>query len=120
VPDDLNPLEDILRFHAQKFRGAPDAARVAQLARTAKRIPAPLMDDLVALVIQLDDVELVGNDMALHIVEVAHCDARYTDAVEFASALRARLRRYVRLPEVAKAAREGFRKRIGRWRMAGI
>ena len=32
--------------------------------------------------------------------------------------LRSRLRLYVRLPEVAEAAREEFRERVGWWRMA--
>jgi hypothetical protein len=89
VADDPNPLEDILRFHAEKFRGAPYAARVARLARTAARIPASLLDDLAALILQLDDVQLVGNDVAFQLVEVGFCDARNADAVEFASALRA-------------------------------
>jgi hypothetical protein len=118
VTDDPNPLENILRDHAARFRGAPYASRVARLAKTAKRIPAPLLDDLATLITQLDDVELVGNDVALHVVEVAYCDARYADAVEFVSALRSRLRRYVRSPQVAEAAREDFRKRIGWWRTA--
>ena len=68
--------------------------------------------------IQLDDTELVGGDIAIHLVEIGYCNARYHDAIDFASALRSLLRRYVRLPEVAEAAREDFRKRIGWWRMA--
>ena len=48
-----------------------------------------------------------------HLVEVVYCDARYADAIDFASALRSRLRRYVRLPEVAEAAREEFKERVG-------
>jgi hypothetical protein len=84
----------------------------------AARIPAPLLDDLAGLVVQLDDAELVGGDIAIHLVEVGYCDARYADANDFASALRVRLQRYVRSPEVAEAAREDFRKRIGWWRMA--
>jgi hypothetical protein len=118
VADDPNPLEDIFRFHAGKFRNAPGAARVARLAKTAKPIPAQLLDDLSALVIQLDDTELVGGDIAIHLIEVGFCGARYANAVEFASALRTRLRRYVRSPELAVAAREEFRERIGWWRMA--
>jgi hypothetical protein len=70
------------------------------------------------LVAQLDDVQLVGNDIAIHLIEVGFCDARYADAAEFASALRSRLRRYVRSPDVAEAAREDFRRRIGWWKMA--
>ena len=118
MADDPNPLEEILRFHAEKFRGSPYAGRVARLARTAKRIPAPLLDDLATLITQLDDVQLVGNDLTIHLIEVGFCDARYADAVEFASALRARLRRYVFLPEVAEAERKDLRERIGWWRMA--
>jgi hypothetical protein len=72
-----------------------------------------LLDDLSALVIQLDDTELVGGDIAIYLVEVAYCNVRYADAIEFASALRSRLWRYARSPEVAEAAREDFRKRIG-------
>jgi hypothetical protein len=102
---------------AEKLRHAPYASRVARLAKTAKRIPAPLLDDLETLIAQLD-VQLVGNDMAIHLIEVAHCDARYADATELASALRSRLRRYARLPEVAASAREDFKKRIGWWRLA--
>ena len=65
MADDPNPLEDILRFHAEKFQDAPSAARLARLAKTAKHILAPLLDDLAALLIQLDDTELVGGDIAL-------------------------------------------------------
>jgi hypothetical protein len=77
-----------------------------------------LLDDLEALVIQLDDTELVGGDIAIHLVEIGYCNARYHDAIDFASVLRSRLRRYVRSPDVAEAAREDFRKRIGWWKMA--
>jgi hypothetical protein len=84
----------------------------------AARIPEPLLDDLTSLILQLDDVELVGNDIALHIVEIGYCDVRYHDAIDFASALRSRLRRYVRAPQVAEAAREEFKERVGWWRMA--
>jgi hypothetical protein len=118
VADDPNPLEDIFRLHAERFRDAPGAARVARLARTARRIPASLLDDLAALVIQLDDTELVGGDIAIHLVEIGYCNARYHDAIDFASALRTRLQRYVRNPEVAIAARAEFRERVAWWRMA--
>jgi hypothetical protein len=118
MADDPNPLEEILRFHAEKFRGSPYAGRVARLARTAKRIPAPLLDDLATLITQLDDVQLVGNDLTIHLIEVGFCDARYADAVEFASALRTRLQRYIRSAQVAEAAREDFRERVGWWKMA--
>jgi hypothetical protein len=118
MADDANSLETILSDHAVRFRAAPYASRVARLSKTAKRIPATLLDDLATLITQLDDLQLVGNDMAIHLIEVGFCDARYADATEFASALRSRLRRYVRLPEVADAAREDLRERIGWWRMA--
>jgi hypothetical protein len=102
VARDPNPLEDILRFHTEKFRNAPGAAGIARLARTAARIPAALLDDLATLDHRLDDVQLVGNDVSIHVIEVGFCDARYADAVELASARRARLRRYVREPSEAR------------------
>ena len=108
----------MLASMAPFFRDARGAARVARLAKTAARIPEPLLYDLATLITQLDDVQLVGNDMAIHLIEVGFCEARYADAVEFASALRSRLRRYVRSPQMAEAAREEFRERVGWWRMA--
>jgi hypothetical protein len=104
-------LDRIFALFAEQLPDAPGASRLARLAKTAKRIPAPLLDDLAALVVQLDDTELVGGD-----IEVSFCDARYADAVEFASALRARLRRYVGSPQLAEASRGEFRERIGWWR----
>jgi hypothetical protein len=115
--DSNNPLQDILEFQAEKFRSAPGAARVARLAKTARRIPAPLINDLEALIPQLD-VELVGNDLALAVVGVAYCDERFGDATDFAAAFRSRLQRYIRSDEVAAAAREEFRKRVAWWRAA--
>ena len=118
MADDPNPLEDILRFHAEKFRGAQYAARVARLARMAASIPDPLIDDLAELILQLDDTELVGNDLALDLVEVGYCDKRYAGAVHFASALKTRLQHYVRDPAIAADARKSFRERVAWWRMA--
>jgi hypothetical protein len=118
VADDPNPLETILRFHAEKFRGAPGAARVARLAKTAAHIPEPLLNDLATLITQVDDTELVGGDIAIHLVEVGYCNARYAGAVHFASALKTRLQRYVREPREASAARAEFRERVAWWRMA--
>ena len=118
MDDDCNPLETILKDHAVRFQRAPYASRVARLARMAASIPDPLIDDLAELILQLDDTELVGNDLALHLVDVAYCGVRVGDAVDFASALRARLRRYLRNPKVADAAREDFRERVGWWKMA--
>jgi hypothetical protein len=117
VAEDPNPLEEILRDHAVRFRGAPYAARLARLAKTAKRIPAALLADLESLIAQLD-VQLVGNDIAIHLIEVGWCDARYANASEFASKLRARLQRYARSPEVAASARKDLRERVGWWKMA--
>jgi hypothetical protein len=118
VADDVsNPLEEILRFHAEKFRDAPYAGRVARLVRTAKHIPAPLISDLEALIPQLD-VELVGNDLSIAIVEVAFCDEKVGDATDLAAAMRSRLRRYLKHPEVAASAREFLKERVGWWVMA--
>jgi hypothetical protein len=89
-----------------------------RLAKTAKKIPEPLLADLAALILQLDDVQLVGNDIAVHLIEVSHCDARYPDATAFASALKTRLQRYASDPPVAKDARGDFRERVAFWRMA--
>ena len=36
--------------------------------------------------IQLDDTELVGGDIAIHLVEIGYCNARYHDAIDFVSA----------------------------------
>jgi hypothetical protein len=118
MDDDSNPLETILRFHAEKFRNSPGAARVARLAKTAGSIPDPLIDDLAELIVQLDDTELVGNDLALHLVDVAYCGVRVGDAVGFAAAFRSRLQRYLRSPEVAESAREDFAPRIAWWKAA--
>jgi len=38
------------------------------------------------VVIQLDDTELVGGDIAIHLVEIGYCNARYHDAIDFVSA----------------------------------
>ncbi|WP_024506587.1 hypothetical protein [Bradyrhizobium sp. ARR65] len=48
---------------AGRLRDAPGAARLAHLARTAKRIPEPVLADLAALIAQLDHVQLVGFDV---------------------------------------------------------
>jgi hypothetical protein len=123
VADDANPLENILRDHAVRFRGAPYASRVAQLARTAASIPEPLIADLAVLILQLDDVQLVGGDIALHLIEVGFCDVRYTDAVDFAAALRSRLRRYIRKPREVRVPRGPSSRRAprgGAWPWARI
>jgi hypothetical protein len=118
MPDEPNQFEMIFAHYAEQLRDAPGAARLARLARTAKRIPGPVLDDLTALVLQLNDAQLVGDDIALHLIDVGFCDARYADAVEFVSALRMRLQRYVREPRVARDARGSFKERVAWWRMA--
>jgi hypothetical protein len=118
MPDEPNPFQSIFVHFAEQLRDAPGAARLARLARTAKRVPGPVLDDLTALVLQLNDPQLAGDDIALHLIDVAFCDARYVDAVEFVCELRARLKRYVREPRVASDARGSFRERTAWWRMA--
>jgi hypothetical protein len=118
VADGPNPIEKIISHFAEQLRDAPGAARLARLARTAKRIPEPLLADLTALVMQVDDVQLVGNDIGLHLIDVGYCDARFVDAVHFVSALKGRLQRYIDNPRAANAARAEFKERTAWWRMA--
>ncbi|RXG86143.1 hypothetical protein [Bradyrhizobium zhanjiangense] len=116
--DEPNAFEKIFGHFAKRLHDAPGAARLARLAQTAKRIPEPLLDDLAALILQLDDVQLVDGDVALNLIEVGFCDVRYTDAVAFASALKTRLQGYVDDPRVASNARGDFRDRVAWWHMA--
>jgi hypothetical protein len=102
---------------AEQLPDAPGVARIVRLARTARRIPGPVLDDLAAWVEQLD-AQLVGDDIALHLIEVAYCDMKYADAIDFVSALRTRLQRYARDPRVANDARGDFKERHAWWRMA--
>jgi len=118
MTSDPNPFEQMFTQFAERLHDAPGASRLARLAKTAKRIPEPALADLTALVVQLDDVQLAGDDIALHLIDVGFCDARYADAVEFVSALRTRLQRYVREPRVASDARGSFKERVAWWRMA--
>jgi len=113
-----NPLEEIFRRFAERHCNAPGAARLARLAKTAKRIPEPVIAELAALVMQLDDVPLVGDDFALHLIEVGFCDVRYSDATAFASALTARLHRYAADPVWAGRSRGDLRKQVQWWCMA--
>jgi hypothetical protein len=103
---------------AERLRDAPGAGRLARLARTAKRVPETLLTDLTALIAQLDDVPLVGADIALSLIDVAFCDVKYSDALAFAVALRTRLQEYVRDSRVADNARSDFRDRVAWWKMA--
>jgi hypothetical protein len=118
MDDESNPLSTILNEHAERFKRAPYARAIARLARTARSIPDPLIDDLAELILQLDDVQLVGNDLALHLVDIAYCGVRVGDGTDFAAAFRSRLQRYLRSPEVKEAAREDFRPRIAWWKAA--
>jgi hypothetical protein len=63
-------------------------------------------------------VQLVGSDISLHLIDVGYCGARYANAVAFVSALKTRLQRYLGKPDIARAARAEFRKRVAWWRMA--
>jgi hypothetical protein len=116
--DGTNALEAILQFQALTLRDAPGAARVAKLAKTAKRIPASVLNDLEILILQINDTELVGADLALSVIGVAYCDERYADAIDFASAFRSRLQRFVRYPEFAAATRAELMERVASWRTA--
>jgi len=118
MPDEPNPFERIFTHYADRLRDAPGAGRLARLARTARRIPEPLLAELTALIVQLDDVQLSGNDIAIHLIEVGYCDARYADAVAFVSALGKRLQRYVDNPLAASDARGDFHECVKWWRMA--
>jgi hypothetical protein len=117
VPNGGNPLDRILALFAERLHDAPGAARLTRLAKTAQRIPAPLLADLEALIEQLD-VQLIGDDIAAHLFEISHCDARCPDATEFARALKARLQHYIDNPLTANNARGVFRERTAWWRMA--
>ena len=118
VADEPNPFETVLTHFAERLRDAPGAARLARLAKTARRIPEPLLADLTALVVQLDDIELVGADIGLHLIDIAYCDAKCAGAVHFLVKLRERLQRYVDDPRVASDARGDFRERVAWWQMA--
>ena len=75
------------------------------------------MAEVTALIVQLD-VELVGADIALHLIDVGYCDARYAGAVGFASRLKKRLQSYIDDPDAASNARGDFHDRVTWWRMA--
>ena len=76
MTSDPNPFEQMFTQFAERLHDAPGASRLARLAKTAKRIPEPALADLTALVVQLDDVQLAGDDIALHLIDVGFCDAR--------------------------------------------
>jgi hypothetical protein len=77
-----------------------------------------LLADIEELVLQVDDVQLVGDDVAIYLLDVGFCDARCADATGFATALKARLQRYLDNPLAAKDARGSLKERVAWWRMA--
>jgi len=118
VVSDPNEFEQIISHIAERLNDAPGAARLARLAKTAKRIPEALLERLAELIVQLDDPHFVGNDIFIHLIEVGYCDAKVVNATAFASALAERLERYLASGIVADAARGDFRERAAWWRMA--
>lgn len=118
MSDDLNAFQQIFDHYAEVFHDAPGARKLERLAKTAGRIPEPLLDDLAASVVKLDDVQLVGSDIHLALIDVGYCEARYHDATMFASGLRRRLESYVDKPDEAASMRQHYRERTSWWRMA--
>jgi hypothetical protein len=118
VADGPNPIEKIISHFAEQLRDAPGAARLRRLAKSARRIAGPVLDDLAALITQLNDAQLVGDDIAVHLIEVGYCDAKYSDATEFTCAVRSRLKRYFRDPRAANNERGVLSERAAWWRMA--
>jgi hypothetical protein len=117
VAQEPNEFGKIVSHHAQRLSDAPGAKRLAHLAQTSKRIPEPRLD-LAAPMLQLDDVELIGSDISIHLIEIGFCDVRYAGAVEFLGALRKRLQNYVDDPRAAKDARAELKDRVAWWKMA--
>jgi hypothetical protein len=78
--EEPTPLDRIFKLFAEQLRDAPGAFRLRRFARTARHIPAPLLADLEELILQVDDPQFVGDDIAIHLIEVSHCDARCADA----------------------------------------
>ncbi|MGY4349804.1 hypothetical protein ACVWXM_006297 [Bradyrhizobium sp. GM7.3] len=118
MSDEPNPFETILIYFAKRLRDAPGAARLARLAKSANGISPCLLDDLATLILQLDDVQLVGNDIALHLIEIGYCGAACLDAGAFASALKKRLQHFVDEPAAASAARTELNAHVAWWSMA--
>ncbi len=70
------------------------------------------MADVTALITQLDDVQLIGDDISIHLIESGYCDARYVDACAFVSALKKRLQHYIDEPAAASATRAEFKTHV--------
>jgi hypothetical protein len=118
VRDDQNQLEQIFTRYSDWLSGAPGAARLASLAKSSRFIDHGLLAHLAELIERLDDVQLTGDDIAIHLIEVGYCGARCASATAFASALAARLQRYIDNPIAASDARGDLRERIAWWSMA--
>jgi hypothetical protein len=114
----VNPLEQIFHRYAERLGNAPGASQLARLARSSKLIDPELLAHLAELIERLDDVQLVGNDIASHMFEVSHCSARYVNANAFVAALAKRLQRYIDNPVAASNARGDLRERVGWWKTA--
>jgi hypothetical protein len=115
---DKNPFEVIFELYAARLNDAPGASRLARLSRSAKRIPAPLLARLTELVVEIDDPQFVGDDIAVHLFDVSHCDAKCANATAFVSALGERLQRYLDNDLAAERARGVLRERAAWWKMA--
>lgn len=111
-------LAQIFGLFAERLRDAPGARVLVRLAQTAKRIPEPLAARLTALVIQIDDPQFIGNDIACSLFDASHCSAKCANATAFASALEKRLQRYIDNPVAANNARSDLQERAAWWRMA--
>lgn len=114
VVRDKNPIEAICGHYAAMLTDAPGAARLARLARTAKRLPDALLARLTELVEQIDDAQFIGNDIAVHLFEVSHCDAKYADATHLANACSAILT--TRSLQMTRAVTFASGPRGGKWR----
>jgi hypothetical protein len=77
-----------------------------------------MINELATLILQLDDPEFVAADIVVAVTDIAYCDRRYADAIEFASDLRTRLQHYIRSPQAAASARLVLLEQCAWWRMA--
>ena len=117
VRDDPNPFEQIFNHYADRLSDASGAAPACSFGRSAKRIREALLEDVAVLILRLDDVQLVGGDVAVHLFEIAYCHLHHAGAVRFVSALRERLQRCADSSVAASNARSDFRERSAWWGM---
>jgi hypothetical protein len=113
-----NAFQQICDHYAEVLHDAPGARKLERLAKTAGRIPDPLLDEVASLILELNDTALVGNDISFHLLDAAFCEARYADATQFVSQLKRRLERYIDDPVEERAMRQHYKERIAWWRMA--